>query len=312
MNRPTPLQIDRTGKLCHLITLDGLTRTTVESILDRARFHRHQEWTQVSSRPVATALLFCEPSTRTRASFELAAWRLGYHVTNLVPDHSSLAKSETLSETAATLEAMGFSFLVLRHSNPLSAMTLINPLDRPLHCISGGTGQLSHPSQGLLDLFTVCEHFSDLDALTVAIIGDIRHSRVARSTFTALRLFGVQDIRLCTPPGLEPDPGDFPETKLYPLEGALRGVRLVIALRLQRERMADTLQPDTSRYRKNYGLTLERLKLCDPHVRIMHPGPVMPDEELAGELIDSPYSLVREQVRNGVPIRMAIFETLAG
>ncbi len=315
VNLPAPSQVDRTGKLCHLITLEGLARETVESILDRARFHLRPDRIQSTGRAAAaSALLFCEPSTRTRASFELAAVKLGHHVTNLEPDHSSLAKSETISETAATLEAMGFSFLVLRHGDSESALSLVHPLDRPLHCISGGTGQWSHPSQGLLDLFTVCDHFpvSELGALSVAIIGDIRHSRVARSTFVALRLFGVRDIRLCAPPGLEPEPGEFPETGLYPLEDALRGVKLVIALRLQRERITDTLQLDPSRYSEAYGVTRERLKLCAPHVRLMHPGPVMPDVELARELIESPFSLIREQVRNGVLVRMAIFEELAG
>ncbi len=326
LNLPAPTQVDRNGKLCHLITLDGLTRETLESILDRARYHRQLERPGVSASreaiferaqstsrsTVATALLFCEPSTRTRASFELAAWKLGHHVTNLEPDHSSLAKSETIAETAATLEAMGFGFLVLRHGDSESALSLVRPLNRSLHCISGGTGQWSHPSQGLLDLFTVCDHFPELGALSVAIIGDIRHSRVARSTFVALRLFGVRDIRLCAPPGLEPEPGEFPETGPYPLDDALRGVKLVITLRLQRERMTGPLQLDLSHYSEAYGITRERLKLCDPHVRLMHPGPVMPGVELASELIESPFSLIREQVRNGVLVRMAIFEELAG
>ncbi len=312
LNHSPPSQIDRSGRLCHLMTLEGLPRALVESLLDRARFHRQSEHAMPSDHAAAVALLFCEPSTRTRASFELAAWRLGHHVTNLTPNLSSLAKSETIGETAATLEAMGFRFLVLRHGDPESTQALIHPLDRPLHCISGGTGQWSHPSQGLLDLFTVHEHFTDLGALSVAIIGDIRHSRVARSTFTALRLFGVRDIRLCAPPDLEPEAGEFPEAELLPLEDALRGTRLVIALRLQRERIPEGLRLDLDHYREAYGLTRERLKICDPRVRIMHPGPVMPDMEVARDLIASPISLIREQVRNGVPVRMAIFETLAG
>jgi aspartate carbamoyltransferase catalytic subunit len=304
------LQLDPRGKLRHLVTLAGLPRSILESILARAeRFMQTEPVTQLrADHPVA--LLFCEASTRTRVSFSLAASRLGYPVINLEPDQSSLTKSETLEDTVSTLESMGVRFLVLRHSAVGIFNALLDPPDRSIHCISAGEAHASHPTQGLLDLFTIRQHFPDLTNLSVAIVGDLAHSRVARSTFTALRTFGITDIRLSAPPGFEHDPDHFQGAANQTLDQALRGVRLVIALRVQTERLAKPLSLEPGRYLTLYGLTSERLRQCHPDVRIMHPGPVHPGMELAPEVIQSPRSLIRQQVRNSIPVRMAVYEEL--
>lgn len=313
MNQPSIVtgQLNPSGQLNHLITLSGLPRSILESILDRAEHFARTEETSQPIRPKQpVALLFCESSTRTRVSFSLAAWRLGYPVVNLEPTQSSLQKSETLEETVSTLEAMGVRYLVIRHAQAGIFDTLLAPADRSIHCISAGEAHLSHPTQGLLDLFTVRQTFPDLTSLSVAIVGDLAHSRVARSTFTALRVFGVTDIRLSAPEGFEPAPSDFPGASCQPLTQAITDVRLIIALRVQLERLAKPADIDPARYFSAYGLTAEKLRVCHPEVRIMHPGPVHPGMELAAELIQSPRSLIRQQVRNGVPIRMAVYEEL--
>ncbi len=309
-NHEASLQVDRNGKLKHLITLEGLSRPVIESLLERAERYGQEPLTIRFDPSQSVALLFCEASTRTRMSFSLAAWRLGYPVVNLEPDRSSLAKSETLEDTVSTLEAMGVRYLVLRHSQPGIFKTLIDSPGRTIHCISAGEAHRSHPTQGLLDLLTIRQHFPDLARLSVAIVGDLAHSRVARSTFTALRTFGVSDIRLSAPPELAPHPGDFQGAPNHTLDEALLDVQVVIALRVQIERLTDAPAINPAHYYSQYGLTSERLRRCHPDVRIMHPGPIHPGMELAPELINSRRSLIREQVRNGLPIRMAVYEML--
>ncbi|MHB1544390.1 MAG: aspartate carbamoyltransferase catalytic subunit [Gammaproteobacteria bacterium] len=309
-NRATSLQLDNNGKLRHLITLAGLPRPILESILDRAEQLMHAETATQFHPDQPVALLFYEPSTRTRGSFSLAAWRLGYPVINLEPGQSSIAKSETLEDTVSTLEAMGVRYLVLRHAQDGVFNALLDPPDRTIHCISAGEAHQSHPTQGLLDLLTIRQHFPDLAGLSVAIVGDLAHSRVARSTFTAMRTFGITDIRLSAPPEFEPDPVDFQGATNQTLTQALEGVQLIIALRVQSERLTKSSTIEPGYYFSTYGLTSERLRNCHPDVRIMHPGPIHPGMELASDLINSPRSLIRQQVHNGVLIRMAVYEEL--
>jgi aspartate carbamoyltransferase catalytic subunit len=278
--------------------------------------------------------LFFEPSTRTRSSFELAARRLSADVQTFSPGASSLSKGESLFDTVRTYVAMGAELLVVRHRCAGVPAVLAADLDRAgegVAVLNAGDGRHSHPSQGLLDLFTLARHFNAAaptpDALRgrhIVIVGDVLHSRVARSNLWALTACGAQ-VTLCAPPTLLPDA--FARFVAAPpaglavdpvvgrgcvrisrsLEDALPGADAVMALRLQKERMDDQLLTSLETYHDRYGLTHDRLRLCGAPVPVLHPGPVNRGVELAGALLDDPSrSLVEQQVRNGVAVRMAL------
>jgi aspartate carbamoyltransferase catalytic subunit len=284
--------------------------------------------------------LFFEPSTRTRSSFELAAKRLSADVQNFTPSSSSLAKGESLLDTARTYVAMGSDLLVVRHQCAGVPQALAHDLDRSgerVAVLNAGDGLHSHPSQALLDLFTLARHFSPdapspsvLAGKRIVIVGDLLHSRVARSNLWALTACGV-DVVLCGPPTLLPEafadfvaaPPPGQACDLVPnrgslrverqLEAALPGADAVITLRLQQERMQQQLLTSLESYHQAYGLNHRRLHLCGPSVPVLHPGPVNRGVEMTGALLDDPaHSLVEEQVRNGVPVRMALLYLLAG
>jgi len=283
--------------------------------------------------------LFFEASTRTRSSFELAAKRLSADVQSFAPGSSSLAKGESLLDTARTYVAMGANVLVVRHSCAGVPQILAEHLDRGperVSVLNAGDGLHSHPSQGLLDLFTLARHFEPeapspaaLRGRRIVIVGDVLHSRVARSNLWALSACGAEVV-LCGPPTLLPDCfADFlaappPGQALDPvpdrapvrlerrLEDALPGADAVMTLRLQKERMHQHLLTSLESYHRSYGLSHERLALCGRPVPVLHPGPVNRGVELAGALLDDPdLSLVEEQVRNGIPVRMALLYLLA-
>jgi len=283
--------------------------------------------------------LFFEPSTRTRSSFELAARRLSADVQSFSPSSSSLSKGESLLDTARTYVAMGANVLVVRHRCAGVPQSLAADLDRAgerVAVLNAGDGLHSHPSQGLLDLFTLARHFAPeapgpeaLRGRRIVIVGDILHSRVARSNLWALTACGA-DVVLCGPPTLLPDAfADFvaappPGQSRDPvgqrgrislernLERALPGADAVMTLRLQKERMHQHLLTSLESYHRHYGLTHERLELCGAPVPVLHPGPVNRGVELSGALLDDPSRcLVEEQVCNGIPIRMALLYLLA-
>lgn len=260
----------------------------------------------------AVGLVFCEPSTRTRVSFELAARRLGADVVALDEHHSSRSKGETLIDTLATLRAMGVRQFVLRHAEDGIMARLRDSLPPGSGLVNAGEGTRSHPTQGLLDALTIRRHRPDLTQLTVTIVGDVAHSRVARSTVAALELLGVGAVRLVGPEGFLPPPGQMRGERLHDLERALSGADVVVALRIQRERMAATEFPEARSYRERYGLDVARLeRLARPDCLLLHPGPVNWGIELDPDLARWPRNLMREQVRNGVAVRMAVLATLA-
>ena len=284
--------------------------------------------------------LFFEPSTRTRSSFELAAKRLSADVQSFSPSSSSLSKGESLLDTARTYVAMGANVLVVRHRCAGVPQSLAGDLDQAgerVAVLNAGDGLHSHPSQGLLDLFTLARHFAPeaptpeaLRGKRIVIVGDILHSRVARSNLWALTACGAEVV-LCGPPTLLPDDfgafvaGPPPGQASDPvpqrgsvclarsLEQALPGADAVMTLRLQQERMQQHLLTSLDTYRRQFALSHERLALCGRPVPVLHPGPVNRGVEMAGALLDDPaVCLVDEQVRNGIPVRMALLYLLAG
>ena len=285
------------------------------------------------------ATLFFEPSTRTRSSFELAAKRLSADVQSFSPASSSLSKGESLLDTARTYVAMGADLLVVRHRCAGVPASLAHDLEacaERVAVLNGGDGLHSHPSQGLLDLFTLARHFAPsaptpaaLAGRRIVIVGDVLHSRVARSNLWALSACGAEvvlcgpttllpgafaDFVAAPPPGQERDPVSArgPITICRDLDQALVGADAVMTLRLQKERMHQNLLTSLEAYHRSYGLTHQRLQVCGAGVPVLHPGPVNRGVELGGALLDDPERcLVEEQVRNGIPIRMALLYLLA-
>lgn len=267
--------------------------------------------TVLAGRTVAN--IFYENSTRTRSSFEVAARRLGADVLNLDTKISSVTKGETLVDTARQLVAMRVSAIVQRHSASGSAHLLARELGQHVHVLNAGDGWNAHPTQGLLDLLTMTDVRADLQGAKVAIVGDITHSRVARSNIWLLKTMGA-NIHLAGPPTLVP-PGisDIGVVVHNRLEPAIENADFVIMLRLQLERQTQGLVPSVGEYRKLFRLDHSRLKLAQPQVRVLHPGPVNRGIEMTDELVDDPYySLIMEQVTNGVATRMAALYLLLG
>lgn len=257
--------------------------------------------------------LFYEPSTRTRVSFEAAAKRLGMHVINVSATGSSVEKGETLLDTFDTLQAMQPDFVVVRHADEGIAETLAGRAEPGTHVINAGDGTRAHPTQALLDAVTLKQAFGDLAALKLVMAGDIRHSRVARSSLALFPRLGIRDIRLAGPEGFLPS-GPFADgVRVFDrLDEALEGADAVIMLRIQKERITGLTIPLASDYHREWGLTEERLALADPECRVLHPGPINREVEIATAVADGPQSLIRRQVRNGLHTRMALLLTLAG
>lgn len=254
--------------------------------------------------------LFFEPSTRTRTSFELAAKRLSADVINFSPSSSSVVKGETLLDTARNIEAMQADIIVLRHSAAGAAETLARGVKASV--INAGDGWHEHPTQALLDLFTLREKKLEFKGLRVAIVGDIAHSRVARSDIYALTKLGAE-VRAAGPPTMIPAFLDRLGVRIYhSLDEALRSVDVIIMLRLQLERQGRALFPTIREYSRLYGLTAERLKLADSGALVMHPGPINRGVEIASDVADSFSSVILDQVANGVAVRMGVLYLLSG
>ncbi len=307
-------QITPNGRLRHLITLADLEREHIEEILDLAGKFRRAEGEAApraeSLKGQTVANLFYEASTRTRASFELAAKRLSADVLNLDVNMSSRTKGESILDTIFTLQAMQVDIFVVRDAST-GVPAMIAEAVAPHVCVmNAGESDISHPTQGLLDLLTIQIHKGDVANLCIAIIGDIKRSRVARSAYEALSKFEAGEIRFIGPPEFLPAQSDFPRAKLFQdLDTGIRGVDAVMALRIQKERFeSKTAVPDGDEYFRRYGLTLERLKLAQKDSIVMHPGPMNRGTEIANEVADSSQSVIREQVTNGLAVRMAVLE----
>lgn len=287
-----------------LLGMPELTRPQINYLIQRANYWR-ENWAN-PPQPLAyrtVANLFFEPSTRTRFSFEMAANRLGAQVLNFSEAASSTTKGESLYDTVKTLEAMGFDAVVIRHKENGIVHNLSSLVEVPL--INAGTGTQEHPTQCLLDLYTMEQHFGGLNGLSVAIIGDIVHSRVANSHLSALPKMGAHVI-VSGPRHLLP--ADLPRPiEFMPVDAAVAAADVVMLLRLQLERFSD-LALSIDIYHRDYGLTETRAQRMKPTAMIMHPGPVNRGVEIAGALIESEKSLINTQVRNGVLMRMAILE----
>ena len=304
------------GSLRHLLTLEGLPRTALERLLDRAQeFVCAPGARPPSSRLLAgvtVANLFTEPSTRTRVSFELAAKRLGADVVNLEVQLSSRAKGESMLDTIFTLEALHVDVFLIRDTEAGVPGLVAANVAPHVSVLSAGEGSVSHPTQGLLDALTIRQRKGRIEGLTVAIVGDIRHSRVARSAYHALTTLGVAQLRIVAPPALLPGDDEFHGCVRHAdIDAGLRGADVVMMLRIQRERIQDEAQLDSADYFRAFGLTTARLRRAKPDAIVMHPQPMNRGVEIASDVADGPQSAIRDQVRNGVAVRMAVLATVA-
>ncbi len=312
------IQLRANGTLRHLLTLETLPRAAIERLLDRAEgFVRPLGQPPVETRAldgVTVANLFTEPSTRTRVSFELAAKRLGAQVVNLEVQLSSRVKGESMLDTIYTLESLYVDVFVIRDAEPGVPGLVAESVHPHVSVLSAGEAHVAHPTQGLLDALTVRQRKPRLDQVAVAIVGDVRHSRVARSAYHAFRTLGVAEIRIVAPPAYMPEAAEFPGcTRHSSLAKGLKDADVVMMLRIQKERMSQASFPDADRYFARYGLTPERLALARPDAIVMHPQPMNRGVEIASDVADGPQSVIRDQVRNGVAVRMAVLaEVCAG
>ena len=311
-------QLDGQGNLKHFLTIEGLSRALLVEILDRAEGFLGVTQQAVKKVPLCrgkvVANLFFETSTRTRTTFELAAKRLSADVLNLNISTSATAKGETLLDTLRNLEAMQVDMFVVRHASSGAAHFIAAHAAPHVSVINAGDGRYSHPTQGMLDMFTIRRHKGDFANLRVAIVGDILHSRVARSQIAALNILGAAEVRVIGPRTLIPA---FAEEALgvrvfHDLREGIRDVDVIIMLRLQRERMTNALLPSEHEYFHLYGLTEERLGMAHPEAIVMHPGPINRGVEIESQVADGPRSVILEQVTNGIAIRMAVMSMCIG
>jgi aspartate carbamoyltransferase catalytic subunit len=303
------------GSLRHLITLEGLTPAEINGLLDAAQVYvRRLGEAPPANRSLAgltIANLFTEPSTRTRVSFELAGRRLGAEVVNLEVQLSSRVKGESMLDTVRTLESLHFDVFVIRDAEPGVVAHVAANVAPHVSVLSAGEAHLSHPTQGLLDALTIRQFKGAIDRLCVAIVGDVRHSRVARSAYEMLKALGVRELRLIAPPGLMPESDEFPGcVRCGDIDTALDGCDVVMVLRIQKERMAAAAIPDGEQYFARYGLTQPRLRRARPDAIVMHPQPMNRGVEIASEVADGPQSVIRAQVSNGVAVRMAVLQAV--
>ena len=296
----------------HLLTLEGLPRPQLLALLDRAQHYADGRDNRQALAGTAICTLFFEPSTRTRLSFQLAAQRLGADVLNFDVSTSSTRKGETARDTLRTIEAMGVRGFVIRHHDDGAVAALADAATPGTALVNAGDGRSAHPTQGLLDMLTLRQaKGDDFERLKVLIVGDVRHSRVARSDLHALQALGTGEIRVCGPRSLLPDDDTLDNCIVsHDLDAALEGVDAVMMLRLQRERMDEGLIDSIDDYHRDYGLTAQRLRRAASEAVVMHPGPINRGIEITDEVADGPQSRVLAQVHNGVAVRMAVLESL--
>ncbi|MEO6079700.1 MAG: aspartate carbamoyltransferase catalytic subunit [Steroidobacteraceae bacterium] len=303
------------GSLRHLLTLEGLSRPELEALLERAQHFARQAGEPAAQSNALTGLtianIFTEPSTRTRVSFELAAKRLGADVVNLEMQLSSRVKGESMLDTVFTLEALHVDVFVLRDAEVGVPGMVAASVASHVSVLSAGEAHVSHPTQGLLDALTVLQKKGRCDGLAIAIVGDIRHSRVARSACHAFQTLGVRDLRIIAPQSLMPDNTEFVGcARSHDIARGIAGCDVVMMLRIQKERFDDAAIPAGDDYFREFGLTSERLKNAKPDAIVMHPQPMNRGVEIESMVADGPQSVIRLQVANGVAVRMAALEIL--
>ncbi len=311
------LQLNAAGGLRHLLTLKGVEKKLLVELLDDAeRFVTPPGSTPARSQALAgrtIANLFFEPSTRTRASFDLAGKRLGADVLNLDVNTSSRKKGESILDMIYTLQAMQVDIMVVRDASAGVPAYIARHVNDKVSVLNAGEADASHPTQGLLDLLTIRQRKGGFENLTVAIVGDIMHSRVARSAAQGLHTLGVGELRLISPAALAPDPSEMPYALILDnLDDGLRDADVIMALRIQRERIGNLDGiPGIDEYFANYGISAQRLRIAAPDAIVMHPGPMNRGIEIESALADSPASAITQQVSNGVAVRMAVLERVS-
>jgi aspartate carbamoyltransferase catalytic subunit len=314
-------QLNKDGELSHLLSIEGLPQRILTQILDTA-----ESFMEVSARDVkkvpllrgkSVFNLFFENSTRTRTTFEIAAKRLSADVINLDINKSSTAKGETLLDTIDNLVAMHANLFVVRHASSGAPYLIAEHLQRigrdDVHVVNAGDGRHAHPTQGLLDMYTIRHYKKDFSQLRVAIVGDILHSRVARSDIHALTTLGVPEVRAIGPETLLPKHLDKLGVQVYhDMNEGLKDVDVVIMLRLQNERMNGALLPSAGEYFRHYGLTPQKLALAKPDAIVMHPGPMNRGVEIHSAVADGAQAVILPQVTFGIAVRMAVMSIVAG
>jgi aspartate carbamoyltransferase catalytic subunit len=311
------IQLDEQGRLRHFLSIEGLKRSLLVDILDLAESFAGVTEQAVKKVPLLRGKtivnLFFEASTRTRVTFELAAKRLSADVLNININASSTVKGETLLDTLQNLEAMYCDMFVVRHADSGAAHFIAQHVLPHVHVINAGDGRHAHPTQAMLDMFTIRRVKGEFAPLTVAIVGDILHSRVARSQIHALTTLGVNEVRVIAPKTLIPNEVETLGVHVYhDLRQGLRDVDVVIALRLQYERMQGALLPSEHEYFQLYGLTEEKLAFAKSDAIIMHPGPINRGVEIASAVADGPRSVILQQVTHGIAVRMAVMAMTMG
>ena len=313
-------QLNEHGELKHLLTIEGLPRQMVHRILDTAASFVGVSDREVKKVPLLRGKsvfnLFFENSTRTRTTFEIAAKRLSADVLNLNINTSSAAKGESLLDTIDNLAAMHADMFVVRHATSGAPFLIAQHLNRVrgphVHVINAGDGRHAHPTQGLLDMYTIRHFKKDFTQLRVAVVGDILHSRVARSDIHGLTTLGVPEVRAIGPYTLLPAGLEQMGVRVFTdMREGLKDVDVIIMLRLQNERMNGALLPSAQEYFKHYGLTQEKLALAKPDAIVMHPGPMNRGVEIESAVADGPQSVILDQVTFGIAVRMAVMSMLA-
>jgi aspartate carbamoyltransferase catalytic subunit len=313
-------QLNENGELKHLLTIEGLPRQMVHRILDTASSFVGVSDREVKKVPLLRGKsvfnLFFENSTRTRTTFEIAAKRLSADVLNLNINTSSAAKGESLLDTIDNLAAMHADMFVVRHATSGAPFLIAQHLNRVrgphVHVINAGDGRHAHPTQGLLDMYTIRHFKKDFTQLRVAVVGDILHSRVARSDIHGLTTLGVPEVRAIGPYTLLPAGLEQMGVRVFTdMREGLKDVDVIIMLRLQNERMNGALLPSAQEYFKHYGLTQEKLALAKPDAIVMHPGPMNRGVEIESAVADGPQSVILDQVTFGIAVRMAVMSMLA-
>ncbi|MEW6678671.1 MAG: aspartate carbamoyltransferase catalytic subunit [Pseudomonadota bacterium] len=310
-------QLTEDGRLRHLLTLDGLPARILTQILDTAESFINADTGEVKKVPllrgVAIFNIFFENSTRTRTTFEIAAKRLSADVVNLNIGTSSQSKGETLLDTVANLSAMQADMFVVRHAAAGAAHLIARHVAPHIHVVNAGDGRAAHPTQGLLDMYTLRHFKGDFHKLRVAIVGDVLHSRVARSQIHALTTLGCPEVRVVAPRTLLPRDVESMGVHVYErIEEGIKDVDAVLMLRLQNERMQGARLPSAGEYYKRWGLTPDKLKYAKPDAIVMHPGPMNRGVEIDSDVADGKQAVILPQVTYGIAVRMAVMSLLAG
>ena len=310
-------QLNKNGELIHLLSTEGLSKDILTQILDTAGNFVSVNDREVKKVPLLRGKsvfnLFFENSTRTRTTFEIAAKRLSADVFNLDIARSSASKGETLLDTIDNLSAMAADIFVVRHSESGAPYLIAKHVAPHVHVVNAGDGRHAHPTQGLLDMYTIRHYKKDFSNLRVAIVGDVLHSRVARSDIHALTTLGAAEVRVVGPRTLVPsDMASMGVRVFHNLEEGIKDCDVIIMLRLQNERMSGALLPSSQEYFKSFGLTEKRMELANPDAIVMHPGPINRGVEIDSAVVDGPQAVILSQVTFGIAVRMAVMSIVAG